>query len=50
MATVCCPDCNAHVLLPTGAKAGDIVECPNCAGHGLRLKRKGEHWVATLAY
>ena len=26
------------------------MECPNCAGHALRLKRDGPGWTATLAY
>ena len=36
--------------MPAGAKAGDLVECPNCAGHALRLKREAGSWMATLAY
>jgi hypothetical protein len=50
MATVRCPDCGAHVPLSPGVKAGDVVECPNCAGHGLRVQRSGDRWVGTLAH
>ena len=38
MAAVRCPDCGEIVSVPEGAKAGDLVECPNCAGHALRLR------------
>ena len=50
MAAVRCPDCGEIVSVPEGAKAGDLVECPNCAGHALRLRWGGERWAATLAY
>ena len=36
--------------MPAGAKPGDLVECPNCAGHALRLKQGAGRWTATLAY
>ncbi len=45
-----CPDCGAAIELPPGAKSGDVVECPNCAGHALRVREEGDRWVATLAY
>jgi len=45
-----CPDCGALVEVPPGSRPGDLVECPNCAGHLLRLKEAGGGWVATLAH
>lgn len=45
-----CPDCGEAVAVPAGAKPGDLVECPNCAGHALRLKQRARRWMATLAY
>jgi hypothetical protein len=50
MATVGCPDCGEMVELPAAPRAGDLVECPNCAGHHLRLREEGGDWVATLAH
>lgn len=38
------------VSVPEGTNPGDLVECPNCAGHALRLRRESGRWVATLAY
>ena len=26
------------------------MECPNCAGHALRVRAEGGRWVATLAH
>jgi uncharacterized paraquat-inducible protein A len=45
-----CPDCGAVVELPRSARAGDLAECPNCAGHALRLKEERGRWLATLAH
>ena len=45
-----CPDCGEAVAVPAGAKPGDLVECPNCAGHALRLEQGAGRWTATLAY
>ena len=50
MAGVRCPDCDAVIPLPVGVTSGDLVECPNCAGHALRVRDDGWHWAATLAY
>lgn len=36
--------------MPADAQPGDIIECPNCAGHALRLKREDGRWSATLAH
>lgn len=45
-----CPDCGAAIEPPEGVKSGDLVECPNCAGHALRVKEEGDRWQATLAH
>jgi hypothetical protein len=45
-----CPDCDGLVAVPAGAQAGGVLECPNCAGHALRLKASDGQWTATLAY
>jgi len=50
MSAVHCPDCGAVVELPAGVRSGDLVECPNCAGHALRVREEGGRWSATLAY
>ena len=50
MPVVRCPDCGAIIELPPAVKSGDLVECPNCAGHALRLKREAGQWGATLAH
>jgi ribosomal protein S27E len=50
VATVRCPDCGAVLEVPAGAREGTVLECPTCAGHGLRLGRRGGEWVATLAH
>ncbi len=50
MPAVRCPDCGADVALPAGVRSGDLVECPNCAGHALRVREEGDRWSATLAY
>ena len=45
-----CPDCGDVNEVPAAAKPGDLLECPNCAGHALRLNEEGGDWNATLAY
>jgi len=50
MTKVRCPDCGEMVELPHAAQAGDLVDCPNCAGHVLRVRQEGGEWVATLAH
>lgn len=50
MPAIQCPDCEAIVELPPGAQAGDLVECPSCAGHALRVREDGGRWSATLAH
>jgi len=36
--------------VPSDARPGNILECPNCAGHAVRLTRPDGHWAATLAH
>lgn len=36
--------------MPPEARAGDLLECPTCAGHALRLTREDGRWAARLAY
>lgn len=36
--------------MPADAEAGDLLDCPNCAGHGLRLTREDGRWAASLAH
>ena len=48
--TVRCPDCGEPIAVPTGAKSGDLLDCPNCAGHALRIREEDGQWVGTLAY
>jgi hypothetical protein len=50
MPCVHCPDCDAVVQLPAGVRSGDLVECPNCAGHALRVHLEGDRWAASLAH
>jgi uncharacterized paraquat-inducible protein A len=50
MPAVRCPDCGALIELPAGVGSGDLVECPNCAGHALRVRGEHGRWSATLAY
>lgn len=50
MPSVRCPDCGDVLSVPADAQPGDIIECPNCAGHAVRLTKKDNHWAAMLAY
>ena len=45
-----CPDCGEEIELPSGVASGDLLDCPNCAGHALRIREEGGQWSATLAY
>ncbi len=45
-----CPDCGEPVEVPARTRSGDLLECPNCAGHALRVRDEGGQWSATLAY
>ena len=46
-----CPDCGDLIELPAGVRSGELIECPNCAGHALRIRGDdGGEWTATLAY
>jgi len=44
-----CPDCDAVIELPAGTVSGDLVDCPHCAGHLLRVRGAADTWSATLA-
>ncbi len=48
--SVRCPDCGAVIDLPADIESGAIVDCPNCAGHGLRVREHDGAWSARLAY
>jgi uncharacterized paraquat-inducible protein A len=50
MRLVRCPDCGALIELPEHTRSGDLVECPNCAGHALRVHEDTGRWSATLAH
>jgi DNA-directed RNA polymerase subunit RPC12/RpoP len=50
MPIVHCPDCGALIDLPEDVKSGQLVECPNCAGHALRVHKEAAGWAASLAY
>jgi endogenous inhibitor of DNA gyrase (YacG/DUF329 family) len=50
MATVRCPDCGQDIPVPAGARSGDLIDCPNCAGLALRLKEYGGRWTAAIAH
>jgi DNA-directed RNA polymerase subunit RPC12/RpoP len=45
-----CPDCGEEIELPVEIESGDLLDCPNCAGHALRVSQDGEQWCAALAY
>ncbi|HKW95598.1 MAG TPA: hypothetical protein VJX92_27165 [Methylomirabilota bacterium] len=50
MASVRCPDCSQDIALPDGARPGELIDCPSCAGLTLRLQEQGGRWTATIAY
>jgi hypothetical protein len=50
MASVRCPDCGVLIDLPEGTRPRDSVECPNCAGHPIRVREDAGRWSARLAY
>jgi Zn finger protein HypA/HybF involved in hydrogenase expression len=50
MAKVRCPDCGETIDLPPAPRAGDLVECPHCAGHLLRLREERGEWVTAVAH
>lgn len=50
MPAIRCPDCGAAIDLPEDVRSGDLVECPNCAGHALRVLGEDGRWSASLAY
>lgn len=48
--TVRCPDCGTDRPVPSDARSGDLLECPNCAGLALRLREDEGGWSATFAH
>ncbi len=50
MTTGRCPDCAEELPVPEGARSGDVIDCPNCAGHALRLREAAGRWTATIAH
>lgn len=44
---VTCPACGPTLALPSQAKDGDVVCCPNCTGK-YQLHQKGDHYEATF--
>ena len=50
MVVVRCPDCGETIEMSPGAQSGDLVECPNCAGHLLRVREAAGGWSASLAH
>ncbi len=50
MPVVRCPDCDAVIELPHDVRSGDVVECPNCAGHAVRVREEIGRWSAALAH
>ena len=50
MRAVRCPDCGALIEVSEHTRSGDLVECPNCAGHALRVREDAGRWSAMLAY
>ena len=48
MEAVVCPGCGETVSL-AGLKAGDRIDCPNCANLTLRVKKRGEeHYLEEI--
>lgn len=45
-----CPDCGEALAVPVDVQPGDILECPNCAGHVVRLTKEDVYWTARLAH
>lgn len=45
-----CPDCGEVLAVPPDAQPGDVLDCPNCAGHAVRLTREDGRWAAKLAH
>jgi len=38
------------IELPPDIASGGLVECPNCAGHLLRVRHEGGTWSTTIAH
>jgi hypothetical protein len=50
MPSVHCPDYGALIEVPKETLSGDLLECPNCAGHALRVREQAGRWSATLTH
>jgi hypothetical protein len=50
MSAVRCPDCGQDVPVPPRTGSGAVIDCPNCAGFGLRVRAAGDGWLATIAH
>jgi hypothetical protein len=50
MRVVRCHDCGAPLALAVEIRSADLIDCPNCAGHALRIHEDAGRWSATLAY
>lgn len=48
MAEVICPECRRPLSVPPGAKEGDILACPFCAGVSLRLANRDGSWKGRV--
>jgi hypothetical protein len=38
------------LAVPPGTRSGAVLDCPHCAGLGLRARTDGAGWVATIAH
>lgn len=45
-----CSDCGSVIDLAPRVRSGDLIDCPNCAGHALRVRKDAGCWSATLAH
>jgi uncharacterized Zn finger protein (UPF0148 family) len=50
MVSVLCPDCGQPLAIPPGARSGDLIDCPSCAGLSLRVRGQGQQWRADIAH
>lgn len=46
--SVPCAACGRALEVPPGAKPGDTIDCPTCAGVSLGLSRHGGEWRGAL--
>jgi len=36
--------------VPAGTRSGEVIDCPKCAGLGVRVREAGDGWLATIAH